>query len=408
LAVIPGTREPTIAKIKQVDAIGTRASDVEPESLTWLWYPRLLLGKLNIIDGDPDVGKSTVTLDLAARVTTGREMPDGSPGIDGAVVILSYEDGLADTIVPRLEAAGCDLRRVIMIDRVPDKDGGTRPPVIPEDLPIIEAKIVAEQAVMLIVDPLMAALSGKVDSHRDQDSRRALTLIADTAERTGAAIVVVRHMNKSGGGNPMYRGGGSIGFIGAARSGLLIGRDPDDEERRVLARLKGNLSIAYPSLTFRMEGAEWTRKDKLISAVRVCWEGETDVDATALLRPPEADDESARDKAKKFLQTYLASGEKSAAQVEAAAEKADIAWRTVERAKKLAGARSVKTKDGWVWRLYVADLEAARARADVGGVDGLGILANTAKDANNANRAKSATVPRVPGWDELDGEEPPW
>src|SRR6202022_2427238 len=119
---------------------------------------------------------------------------------------------------------GCDLRRVIVIDRVPDKKGTIRPPVLPEDIEYAEAVIRREGAVMLVIDPLMAALSVKVDAHRDQDVRRALVLIADMAERPAAAVVVVRHMNKSGGGNPMYRGGGSIGIIGAARSALLFGR----------------------------------------------------------------------------------------------------------------------------------------------------------------------------------------
>jgi AAA domain len=397
--MIPGTKEPTITEIKlaeaRSDGIGTRLSEVKPERVAWLWQDRIPLGKLTVFDGDPEVGKSSVTLDIAARVTTGRDMPDDSPGVAGAVVILSYEDGVADTIIPRLNAAGCDLRRVVAIERLPDEKGTIRPPMIPEDLETCEAVIKREGAVMLIVDPLMAALGGKVDAHRDQDVRRALALIADMAERTGVAVVVVRHMNKSGGGNPMYRGGGSIGIIGAARSALLFGRHPDDPERRVMARLKGNLAPGYPSLSYTMEGTEIASEDGSIVTVRVVWEGETSATAADLLQPPETDDESARDRAIKFLKTYLASGEKSAVEVEVAAEEADISIRTLKRAKKAAGARSVKKPGGWVWRLHVSDPELTTrhrlAREPIGTVVPLGNLARGPK-----------------GVDEPNGTEPQW
>lgn len=417
--MIPGSNMPTIAEIKlaeaRSDGIGVRLSDVKPERVRWLWQDRIPLGKMTIFDGDPEVGKSSVTLDLAARVTTGRTMPDDSPGVDGAVVILSYEDGIADTIVPRLKASGCDLDRVIVIDRVPDEKGTIRPPMIPEDLDHAEDIIRREGAVLLVIDPLMAALGGKIDAHRDQDVRRALVLIADMAERTKAAVVVVRHMNKSGGGNPMYRGGGSIGIIGAARSALLFGHSTEDPDLRVMARLKGNLATAYPSLAYRMEGTEIDGEDGPISTVRVAWEGETSEDAATLLQPPQTDDDSARQRAKTFLKTLLAGGEKTATEVETAAEEADIAPATLNRTKKAAGVRSVKTKTGWVWRLHTSQPEInghhRLAREDIDHLDHVATLQGNQGDqgGDDGPSGSGGQKDRRPQDDDGHSEsEPPW
>jgi hypothetical protein len=137
-----------------------------------------------------------------------------------------------------------------------------------------------------VIDPLMAFLSGDVNSHRDQDVRRALAPLAKLAEETGTAVVVVRHLNKGSGDNPLYRGGGSIGIVGAARSALLVAQHPEDEGRRVLASLKSNLAKPAPSLAFMLAEAA-------NGAVKVEWKGETPLDAAALLAAP-ADDEGQR------------------------------------------------------------------------------------------------------------------
>src|SRR5262249_8682079 len=133
----------------------------------------------------------------------------------------------------------------------------TRMPEIPRDLREIELTIRRMDARLVIIDPLMAYLGSQTNSWRDQDVRRALAPVGKLAERTGAAIVVIRHLNKGGSaGSPLYRGGGSIGIIGAARSALLVGEDPDDPDVRILARSKGNLSAPVPSLAYRLEAAD--------------------------------------------------------------------------------------------------------------------------------------------------------
>src|SRR5262249_22936941 len=149
----------------------------------------------------------------------------------------------ADTIRPRLEAAGADLDRIHIFHAV-RREGHEVIPSLPENLPELERAIRDRHAELVVIDPLMAYLGGGVDAHRDQDVRRALAPLAKMVERTGAAGLAVRHLNKGGasGGNPLYRGGGSIGIIGAARSGLLVARDPDDPERRVFAVTKSNLA----------------------------------------------------------------------------------------------------------------------------------------------------------------------
>lgn len=153
-------------------------------------------------------------------------VPDGGPRRDPrSVVLLTAEDGIADTVRPRLDAAGADVDRVFVFSGVVDPETGTvREPSLPGDLERIEKIVVENDAALVIVDVLSAFLHGSVDSYRDQDVRGARMPLARLAERTGATVVVLRHLSKSGGANPLYRGGGSIGIIGAARVGLLVVR----------------------------------------------------------------------------------------------------------------------------------------------------------------------------------------
>ena len=171
----------------QPEEIGKFLSGIEPEEVSWLWPSWLALGKLALVDGDPGLGKSAMTLDLAARVSAGKAFPDGAECEPAGVVLLSAEDGLADTIRPRLDAAGADTSRILALATVPDENGHDRLLSIPEDLPLIEKGIRRVGARLVVVDPLMAFLSGDTNSHRDQDVRRALAPLAGLAERTGAA-----------------------------------------------------------------------------------------------------------------------------------------------------------------------------------------------------------------------------
>jgi hypothetical protein len=331
---------------------GILLSEVFPERVRWLWEGRIALGKLNLVDGDPGTGKSAATTDLAARVSVGRPWPDGSRCEAGGVVILSAEDGLADTIRPRFDAAGGDPSRAVAVSTIPDAEGNERQIAIPDDLHVIEATIGRVGAVLVVIDPLMAFLPGEVNSHRDQDVRRALAPLARLAERSGAAIVVVRHLNKGTGGNALYRGGGSIGIVGAARSGLLIAKHPEDDGRRVLASIKSNLAPPAPSLVFGLASAE-------SGAVRVDWKGESNLDAAALLSAPtDHEERSALSEAQEFLREVLSDGPQAASAVKREADSAGIAKRTLDRARQSLGVVSEREgehgKRGggrWFWRL---------------------------------------------------------
>jgi hypothetical protein len=309
------------------ERIGIRLDTVTPEHVSWLWPGRLPLGKVSLLDGDPGLGKSTVTLDIAARVSRGWPMPDGTgAGEPAGVVIVSAEDGLADTIVPRLAAAGADLSRIVALEKVPDEEGG-HPFVIPDDLASLERAIADAGARLVVIDPLMAFLSGGTNSHRDQDVRRALARVHDMAERTGAVVLVVRHLNKTAGGPAVYRGGGSIGIIGAARSGLLVARDPDHDDARVLASTKSNLCAPPSSLGWHLEDTE-------SGVARVVWDGPSEHGADALLSLPTSGDErTSREEAKDFLREFLSAGPVGAKETQNAARESGISDATLRRAR---------------------------------------------------------------------------
>jgi RecA-family ATPase len=200
------------------------------------------------------------------------------------VVIVSAEDGMADTILPRINAAGGDPSKIVVLDNVPDGEGRERFLSLPEDIPHVKRAIARVGAKLAIFDPLMAFLSANLDAHRDHHVRRVLAELAALGEDTGAAVVVVRHLNKSSGTNPLYRGGGSIGIVGAARSALLVAKHPEDDQRRVLASQKSNLAEAPHSLAFALTEAT-------NGAVRVEWKGETSLKANALLATPVSEEE---------------------------------------------------------------------------------------------------------------------
>jgi AAA domain/DnaB-like helicase N terminal domain len=337
-----------------------RLSDVEPERIDWLWRGYLPRRKVVILDGDPGLGKSVLTVDLAARVSKGLSMPDGADPVKGAVLLLSAEDGLADTIRPRLDAAGADPDQVITITEI-----AGRPVTVPGDLPDIEKVITGNGVVLVVVDVLMAYLDGEVNSFRDQDVRRALRPLAAMAERTGCCVVVIRHLNKSGGQIAVYRGGGSIGIVGAARAAFIVGADPEDEtgETRVLAAVKSNLAKAPPALAYRLA------EDEQLGCVKIEWLGKSSRTADALLAERGSEEERAeRDEAVEWLEGYLGDekrgGEDKAGDIIKAAIKDGIAERTLQRARRKGPFTTAKAGfgQGWVWRLdYEGATKAPKA-----------------------------------------------
>lgn len=349
-----------------VDPLGpvtVTLSTVRPEHVEWLWPGRLPLGKLVILDGDPSLGKSTLALDFAARVSTGTPWPDDAANTLGDALILSAEDGLADTIRPRLDAAGADPGRVHALCDVryctEDGQKRLRPPTL-ADSRQIEQAIRQHHARLVVVDVLMAYLPGAVDSHRDQDIRSVLSGLATVAEATRCCILLLRHLNKTSGGNPLYRGGGSIGIVGAARAAFLAAVDPDDESRRVLAATKCNLAPLPEALAYRLV-------DFGNGCARVEWEGNSGHSAADLLSHRDPDDD--RDSAARWLSTLLqsAGGQLTAVEVYRAADAAGYSKDQAKRAKRRLHVEATKDgmSGGWLWVLPAeGSTEGSEGRRD--------------------------------------------
>jgi hypothetical protein len=339
----------TNLKESTIELYSSLASTVEPEEIRWLWEQRVPFGKLTIFDGDPDQGKSVVTIDIIARASTGRAFPDGTRCDAANVAIINIEDGKADTIVPRLMAHGADLERVHIVDGVPDDKGSTRLLEIPYDIAILEQFVVANEIKVLVIDPLLTMLGG--DANKDQDARKALAPLRDVAERTGCAIIAVRHLNKSVGLKAIQRGGGNMGLIGVARAGAFFATDPEDDSRRIMAQHKSNLAEKAPSLVYRIVTSE------VHNTARIEWLGTTEYDANGLAADGNTPHEKSQlDEAKKFLREKLADGPMSATQVFKEADASGVAISTLKRAKAPLKVKSEKTgAKGWRWSL--PDLE---------------------------------------------------
>jgi len=317
---------------RPAEAAVVRIADVLARKVEWLWRARIPYGKLTVFDGDPGVGKSTLIIDLAARVTTGTPMT-GETGRrpPASVIMLSAEDDIADTIRPRLEAAGADLDRVFIFEHVLD-GGESRPPELPRDLPLVHAKIQELNAQLVTVDPLMAFLGADIRTGIDHHVRRALHPARDIAEQTRAALLVARHLNKGGDSGALYRGGGSIGIAGAARSVLTVGVNPNQPGQYVLAATKVNLAAKPSSLAYRLV------EDEQREVPRILWEGPVDLDADALVVRPERETPE-RQEAAGFLRDELDKGPARWETLAKLARQQDIAEHTLRRAREAMKAR---------------------------------------------------------------------
>ena len=337
--------QPQTAPSEKPQVIGARRmADIKPERIHWLWPGHLAAGKLSLLIGDPGLGKSTLTCEIVARFSRGEAFPGAeapsSPIVGG---LCCPEDDPADTIRPRLDAAGMDEQRVFVIDDVR---------TIPDDLPKLEELIRQHSIGLVVLDPIMSFLSGKHDSHRDQDVRRALTPLVELAQRTNCAVLAVMHQNKRQGVAAMYRAGGSIGFVGLARTAMMLGRDRDDPEQRVLAQVKNNLTKERKAHRLQLvtpPGHE---------AAAIKWLGECDLSADDLCGPPEsAESRSAIDDAKEFLREQLADGPKTRAEVLSAAKSEGHSDRTMRRAR-----RDLRIANGPVWTLPADQVQNGVAR----------------------------------------------
>lgn len=351
----------------QPGPVTVRLADVRPERVEWLWPGRLPLGKLVVLDGDPSIGKSTLTIDWLARVSTGAAWPDGEPCPQGGGILLSAEDGLADTIRPRVDAADGDPSHILALTEIRylDDQGElkTRAPKL-TDSRDLETAVRQHKALLVVVDVLMAYLPNGTDSHRDQDIRTVLAVLAGVAERTGCCIVLLRHLTKAHAGNPLYAGGGSIGIVGAARAGLIAAPDPNDDTgtRRVLAATKSNLAAMPSALVYQLVASP------AHGCSRVEWLGEISSTARELLTNVDPDERGENDEAVQWLLNYLitSGGQARASDVIKAAARDGIDRRRLTRIRHRSGVTTTKAGfgGGWVWNYPIPTLPESAPEED--------------------------------------------
>lgn len=328
------------------------AADIAPRLVYWLWPQRLPLGKFAILAGDPGLGKSYLTLDIATRVSLGGPWPDGTgKAKQGNVLIISVEDGKEDTIVPRLMSLGADRTRVHITEPLVESEAENVGFNLQDHLLLLEEEILRTEATLLILDPILAFTGTKKDTHKASDVRAVLAPLAAMADRCMCAILAIMHMNKrSGEWNSIYRITSSLDFAAAARSVQVVGKDPEDPDggRRIMAPVKMNLSAMPTSLRygFSPDGA-------------FSWYGETALQADDILQGSSPQERSAVDEAIDFINDLLAEGPMLSKQILEAAREHDIAEKTLRRAAKQMGVvveqRTAKTgqkgSPGWYWDL---------------------------------------------------------
>ena len=314
---------------------------VEIEKIDWLLYPFIPFGKVTIVQGDPGEGKTTMVLQIIAKLTKGEAvLPSDSDESDLEektmalepvnVIYQTAEDGLGDTIKPRLLSAGADCSRVMVID---DND---------QALTMMDARleeaIINTNARLVVLDPIQGFLGTAVDMHRANEIRPLMKRVAVLAEKYHCAIILIGHMNKNSNGKSSYRGLGSIDFQAAARSVLIVGRIKDEPEIRVVCHVKSSLAPEGKSIAFRLDkdtGFEWI--------------GEYDISADDLLSG-ENRGQKIRS-AKEFLKEVLESGSVAQTKVAEEAESRGIKKKTLWNAKKELEIDSVKIGNQWFWML---------------------------------------------------------
>ena len=318
--------------------------DVQPEAVDWVWLRRFARGKLTIVAGEPGTGKSTAMLDLAARVTRGANWPDDGQAPRGAILLLNAEDGLADTVRPKLDACDGDATLVDVLTAVKTTDGAERHFDLGRDMGALEAAMRQRDPVLVVIDPLSAYL-GTVDSWRDAEVRGVLAPLASLAERHGCAIVAVLHLTKNQGAKVLNRVMGSIGFVAAARIVLAVTHDPDNESRHLLLPVKSNLAPPADALAFSRDGDRVVWEDGPVEGVTI--------DGVMAESPM---DRGERDDAEDFLRQLLSADPVPATSAIKLARANGIAERTLRRAKVHLGITSRRTggvgeKGTWNWHL---------------------------------------------------------
>ena len=306
-------------------------SAVEEQEVRWLWYPYIPYGKLTLIQGDPGDGKSTFVINLAASLTKGIRLPDGTElKRSETVVYQCAEDGTADTIKPRLISAGADCSRIAFIDDEEDT-------LTVNDIRI-EQTINALSAKLFVLDPFQAFLPADQDMQSAVRMRATLRRLAQIAEKYKCAVILVGHMNKCTGGKRLYRGLGSIDIAAIARSVLMISRDEENPYIRYMTPVKSSLAPEGEAMSFMID------KDRGFQWIGKCRHDETVNSDNVILH-------NKRGRTKELLQVMLSAQDVATSEVLEKMLSYGISERTVRNAAKDIGIRAVKRGDKWFWHM---------------------------------------------------------
>ena len=296
-----------------------RMSDVELTPVEWLWKPYLPFGKLSVLQGNPGEGKTYFAMHLAAACTNGKLLPNMERMEPFNVIYQTAEDGLGDTVKPRLIEAGADLDRVLVID-----DSEVQLTLSDER---IEKAIIENNARLVIIDPIQAYLGADVDMNRANEVRPIFMRLGQVAQRTGCAILLIGHLNKAAGMQSLQRGLGSIDIAAAVRSVMFIGKLKHDPTMRILTHEKSSLAPPGASLAFSLGDERGFR-----------WVGEYDITADEMLSGIEPQRETKTQQAKDLICTLLAGGKQALSEdIDKAALERGIPGRTVRDAKRELG-----------------------------------------------------------------------
>ncbi len=334
-----------------------KMSEIEPKPVNWLWKDYIAKGTFTLITGEPDLGKSQMTLSMTAIVTTGGNWPvSGEKCEEGNVIILSDEDNLEKTIRPRLEANGANLEKIHYLDGIGKGDSNSDCELfnLKSNLTQLETMINEIKGIsMIVIDPLSAYLAG-VDTYNNKDVRSMLVPLSNLAGRYDIAIVCVEHPPKSSNGRAMNQVGGSIAFVAASRSAYLVSKDPEDEERRLFLKIKNNLSNYSGGISFTVESHKLPNG---IEISKVVW-GAEPVKITAdevLAFYNRTEFQHGKESRKKWIQEELADGPKNAAEVEKKALTQGMTQKQLRTAKEYTGVSSDKTDFDGGWDLSLSN-----------------------------------------------------
>ena len=348
------------AAIASPQVITRRASEISPEPIAWLWKYWLARGKLHVIGGVPETGKTTIALSHAATISIGGKWPDGTTAPLGNVLIWTSEDDPADTLVPRLMRMGADRNRIHFIEEAIPSGAEARPFNPATDMPALveRAKAIGDVA-LLILDPVVAAMPMNRNSHNNAESRNGMQPVVDFAKASNIAVVGIGHLTKgTAGKDPLEQLNGSGAFgalprlvMGAAKNSAI----GDDEPEQIMVRIKSNIGPSGGGFGYHIDTAN-LYENPAIEATRIVWESPLEGSALELLNAAETEQDGnvpKLDQAKSFLRETLAKGDRPQAEIQTAAKAANISWATLKRASE--GGEIIKRKNGaaggWSWSI---------------------------------------------------------